>query len=330
MTTKDQTKQKNNEQKKEDKNNMSEIINLDENVLKTLDFFAQNLPPSLAIEKFNFPFVIGSGNAYNTGLILFSGRAAIFADESNFKEVIVAFEKAMQNKLISQAVVISASGGKDSVWEIELAKKYGLKTTLLTTKKESDAAKIADEVLVYQSIDEPYTYNTSTYMGMILSKTKENPADIKTYIESLQFPPQFDNYKGYSFVLPDTFTNIGPLLDIKKDELFGSQLGLRAFSQGHARHAKFVIRSENELVISVGEKNEFFGHPDHRWDIFPPETFNFAGIMALTYYIVGKIQQSKPQYFKEHIQNYVSDYGPKAYGPVAKPFDVIVPGSKTT
>jgi hypothetical protein len=51
--------------------------------------------------------------------------------------------------------------------------------------------------------------------------------------------------------------------------------------------------------------------------------------MAVTYYIVGKIQASKPPYFKENIRNYVSDYGPKAYGKDVKPFDLIVPGSES-
>ena len=49
--------------------------------------------------------------------------------------------------------------------------------------------------------------------------------------------------------------------------------------------------------------------------------------MAITYYIIGKIQNSKPQYYKENIYNYVHDYGPKAYG-TTKLFDLIVPGSK--
>lgn len=307
---------------------MADIISLDENVLMALDFFAQNPPPSLDLEKFNLPFVVGSGNAYNTGLILFASKAALFADESNFKQLITAFEKAMESKLITQAVVISASGSKDSVWEIELAKKYGLTTTLLTTKGQSDGAKVADEVLVYKSIDEPYTYNTSTYMGMILSATKENPTEIKKYIEALEFPKNFDNYTSYSFVLPDNFGQICPMLDIKKDELYGPHLSLRAFPQGHARHAKFVHRTPEELVISIGEKNEFFGHPDHRWDIFP-ENMNFGLIMALTYYIIGKIQKSKPQFFKESIAEYVSDYGPKAYGSTTKPFELIVPGTAT-
>ena len=55
--------------------------------LLTLDFFAKNPPPFLDINTFDLPFVVGSGNAYNTGLILFSEKAAIFADESNFKKI---------------------------------------------------------------------------------------------------------------------------------------------------------------------------------------------------------------------------------------------------
>ena len=162
---------------------------------------------------------------------------------------------------------------------------------------------------------------------MILSATKENPADIKSYIESLELPENFEKYKSYAFVLPDKYMQVCPMIVIKREELFGPHVSLRAFPQGHARHAKFVHRTEDELVISIGEKNEFFGHPDHRWDILPPENIGFGGIMAMTYYIVGKIQKSKPQYFKESIGNYVSDYGPKAYGPTTKPFDLIVPGT---
>jgi hypothetical protein len=319
-------KPSNKEKKKEEKDNMQDIPNLSDIVLKTLDFFSKNPPPSLDLTKYSLPFVVGSGNAYNTGTILFAHQAAIFADESNFKQILPSFQKAIETKLITQAVVISASGGKDSVWEIEEAKKHGLYTTLLTTKETSDAAKIADTVYTFQSIPEPYTYNTSTYMGMILAATKENPVDIKTYIETLTFPEAFNTYTAYAFVLPDAYGNICPMLEIKKDELFGPHVSLRAFSQGHARHAKFVNRTKEELVISLGEKNSYFGDPSARWDIFPPYEMGFAGIMALTYYIVGKMQQVKPQYFKDNIQNYVSDYGPKAYGS-EKPFDVIVPGS---
>lgn len=306
---------------------MEEIQNLDTIVLKALDFFGKNPPPKLDINEFNLPFVIGSGNAYNTGLILFSEKPAIFADESNFRRILPSFKQAIDKKLITQALIISASGGKDSVWELKIAKENGLLTTLLTTKGKSAAAKIADRLVMYKSIAEPYTYNTSTYMGMIFSATAENPNKIKEFVESLSFPSNFDLYKSYSFVLPDAFAAICPMIDIKKSELFGPKLSLRAFSQGQARHAKFVIQSAEELVISVGCKNEFFGKPESRWNIFPPEQFNFAGIMALTYYIIGKIQAAKPPYFKENIKDYVTDYGPKAYGSDTKTFDLIVPGT---
>lgn len=306
---------------------MESIISLDENVLLALDFFSHTKPADFNSGEYELPFVVGSGNAYNTGQILFSDHAAIFADESNFKKLIAAFKKAIDSEIITQAVIISASGGKDSVWEIKLAKEYGLKTNLLTSKKTSDAAKIADKVYVFDSISEPYTYNVSTYMGMILAVTKENPSLIKTFVKSIKFPYNFDRYQSYSFIVPDKYMHICPMLDIKKSELFGTKLSLRAFSQGHARHAKFVIRSEEELVITLGGQNYFFGVPEARWNIDIAENFDFAAVMALTYYIIGKIQKVKPQYFKENILNYVNDYGPKAYGS-SKPFDVIVPGSK--
>ena len=306
---------------------MDKIITLNKNVLLALDFFVNNPPPAFSINNFNLPFVVGSGNAYNTGLILFSDTAAIFADESNFKKLLPAFKKVIDSKLITQAVIISASGGKDSVWEIELAKQYGLKTTLLTTKSDSPAAKISDKTYTFKSIDEPYTYNVSTYMGMILASTHENPSKIKNYINHIEFPKNFDEYNAYSFVLPDKYSSICPMLDIKKSELFGPNLSLRAFPQGHARHAKFVIRSEKELVISVNGENDYYGDPNHRWNIAIPEEFSYAAVMAITYFIIGKIQISKPQYYKENISNYVNDYGPKAYGS-DKPFEFIVPGTQ--
>lgn len=300
------------------------LINLDENVLQALNFFIKIKLPKLDLSQFKLPFVVGSGNAYNTGQILFSKQAAILADESNFKEIIKAYIPVIKKGLIKQALVISASGEKDSVWELELAKKHNLKTTLFTCNKNSSAAKIADKIYVYHKISEPYTYNVSTYLGMILSGTDENPQQIKEFIKKIKLPEDFKNYVSYSFVLPDKYLNICPMLDIKKSELFGPHLSLRAFSQGHARHAKFVIPWEKELVISLGDKNNFFGHPQHRWDISLPKFANFGTVLSLTYYLIGKIQSVKQKWFKENIANYCLDYGPKAYGSV-KPFDVIVP-----
>lgn len=303
-----------------------EIINLDQAVINALDLFAQNRPPKLDISKFSLPFVVGSGNAYNTGTIIFSDKAAIFADESNFKSLIESYKPVIEKGLITQAIIISASGEKDSIWEIELAKKHGLFTTLLTCSPGSSATKIADEVLTYRKVAEPYTYNTSTYLGMILSATQEDPAAIKSLVEKIDLPESFSSYESFAFVLPDRFASICPMLDIKKSELFGPYLSLRAFPEGHARHAKFVIPSEKELVISIDSENKYFGDHNHRWNINLPENISFGGMLCITYYLVGKIQESKHAYFKDNIENYCNDYGPKAYGKDT-PFDVIVPGN---
>ncbi|MFA7209411.1 MAG: hypothetical protein WC120_03940 [Parcubacteria group bacterium] len=303
-----------------------ELINLDENVIRALDFFAENKVPKFDLKKFNLPFVVGSGNAYNAGTIIFSDKAAIFADESNFKSTIKSYGAVIKKGLITQAIIISASGEKDSVWEVALAKKHKLKTTLLTCDAGSSAAKIADEVLVYRKIDEPYTYNVSTYLGMVLSATKEDPKEIRSILKGLRLPKGFSSHKSFAFVLPDRFLNICPMLDIKKNELFGPHLSLRAFSEGHARHAKFVIPSEEELVISINGDSGYFGKPKHRWSLDLPGNAGFGTILCVTYYLVGKIQANNHPYFKENIANYCNDYGPKAYGK-DKPFDVIVPGN---
>lgn len=303
-----------------------EIMNLDENALKALDFFSENKPPKLDLNQYSLPFVVGSVNAFNTGKILFSDKAAIFADESNFKTAIGSYEPIIKKGLISKAIVISASGEKDSIWEIELAKKYGLETTLLTCNADSSAAKVADQVLSYRKISEPYSYNMSTYLGMMLSVTNEDPQEIKKEIEKLKFPENFSDYESYAFILPDRFVNVCPMIETKEHELFGGHVSIRAFSQGHARHAKFIVRSENDLIITINGENEYFGSPDHRWNIDLPENLSFGAIMAISYYICGKIQESRPAYFKENIENYCKDYGPRAYGKDT-PFDVIVPGN---
>lgn len=299
---------------------------LDDIVLQSLDFFTENPPPTLDVGSFSMPFVIGSGNASNTGRILFSGTAAIIGDESNFKSLAAAYAPAVKQGLIRDAVIISASGEKDSVWEAEFAKSIGLRTTLLTCKPNSSAAKISDTVVTYKSIAEPYTYNTSTYLGMILSATREKADAISVFIRSLKLPDAFSGYEAYAFVLPDEYQAVCPMLEIKRDELFGPHVMLRANSQGYSRHAKFVHPWEKELVISIGNENPYFGLADHRWFIPLPAGSGFGLVECLGYYICGQLQRVKPPYFADHIEAFCTDYGPKAYG---KPntFDIIVPAN---
>lgn len=301
--------------------NKNKLIGLDRGVINALDFFIQNRPPKFTPRKFNFPLIIGSGNAYNTGKIVFSKQIALFADESSFKSSAPLYSSLIRKKLIKQAVIISSSGEKDAVWEINLAKKIKLHTTLLTCNANSGGAQAADKVIVYDKIPEPYTYNISTYLGMILSCTQEDVKKIKNFIKKIKLARGFNNYSSYSFILPDEYGAIVPMLDIKKNELFGSKLNIRAFTAGNARHAKFVIPNNKELVISLG-KNKYFGDKKNRWEIKLPKNTDSGLIMSLTYYLIGKIQESKPPYFKNNIADYCQE-GPRAYGKT-KPFDIIV------
>lgn len=299
------------------------LKSLDEIVLSALDFFSKEEPIRLNPSDFKFPLVVGSGNAYNTGKIIF--KKAIFATESDFKDLVHYYEPLIKSKIISEVIVISASGEKDSVWELELAKKSGLKTILITCSKDSSAAKIADQTFAYRKLPEPYTYNTSTYLGMILSATSEKAENIKKTIKKIKVPRKFKQYQSYSFILPDRFANLAPMLDIKRHELFGPKVSLRAFSFGEARHAKFVVRDKKELVISFG-KNLYFGESESRWEINLPDDADYGTYMAASYYLVGLIQKSKPDYYKKNIGRFCMSDGPKAYGS-DKPFEVIVPGN---
>lgn len=302
-----------------------ELDSLNISTLKALDFFRNTKIPQLDLKKYPFPIVVGSGNALNAGLAIFGQQKAIFASESNFKEVLTRYQDLIKNKNISHAIIISASGEKDSIWELKAAHKAGLKTVLLTCSANSSASKVSDEIHVFPKLAEPYTYNVSTYLGMILAASQEKVADIEKYILSLKLPKNFKKYRAYAFILPDEWSAIAPMLEIKKSELFGSNVSLRAFSYGESRHAKFVMQAKDELVISFG-KNLYFGHPKHRLELIPPETANKAWAMALSYFLIGLIQNSKPDYYRKNIKKFCTDYGYKAY-PGSKPFQIIVSGN---
>ncbi|MCX6794672.1 MAG: hypothetical protein NTY31_01610 [Candidatus Falkowbacteria bacterium] len=297
------------------------LPSLNEIVLAALDFFTKNKPPRLDLRRFNFPIVVGSGNAYNAGLAIFGSRPAIVASESNFKQTLKNYQGLIKSKQIAQALIISASGEKDSVWETKLAKKYGLKMILLTCNGDSSAAKIAAETIVFRKLPEPYTYNTSTYLGMFLAVSGEKAADIKKFISGLKLVKNLRDYQAYAFILPDEFAALTPMLEIKKHELFGPHLSLRAFTYGEARHAKFVHPWNKELVISLGA-NKYFGAKNHRLEIKLPSGANIGLVMALSYYLIGLIQEIKPPYFTRDISRFCQ-IGSRAYGQ-KKPFPIIV------
>jgi hypothetical protein len=293
---------------------MESIIDLDRCVIDALNLFSKNKLPKLPVIKFKRPLVVGSGNAAVTGKILFAEKDAVFADESNYKD------KLKRVKAIDGCVLISSSGKKHSPLIAKEMKKKKIPVVFITNNPESEACKYAEESIVFPKNSEPYTYNTSTYLGMILSKTKENPKEILRLIEKIKdkLPTSLSEYDSFFFIVPDKFEVIREMYLTKFDELFGSKVMGRAFTLDQTKHAKTLVPSDKELFISLVEKNEVFGTA--RLNIELPKNTDYGTLMCVGYYIIGQIQKQKPQYYKENIENYakeVSNIFKQQIGPVA-------------
>ncbi|HLC71270.1 MAG TPA: hypothetical protein VJI32_04630 [Candidatus Nanoarchaeia archaeon] len=278
---------------------MQKIINLDQAVLNALHLFADQKLPSLKLPPSKRPFVVGSGNAAITGKILFQDADAVFADESTY------LQKLNTIKNIDGCILISASGGKHAPIVAKELNKRKKKVILLTTNVNAPAREYVDEMVVFPKQSEPYTYNTSTYLGMILSKTKENPSKIIQEIKKIKILQNLKCYDAFFIIVPPEFELIREMFLTKFDELFGAKISARVFTFEQAKHAKTVVPSERELFISFGYDNTIFGK--HRWNIALPKEADYGLMMALGYYVIGQIQQQHPPYFKQNIERYCKE-----------------------
>ncbi len=287
------------------------IPDLDVVVIGALELLEKSQLPSTAV-PFRRPLVVGSGNAIPTGEIIFRESDAVFTDESNYE---VALARVPD---IDGAVIISASGGKHST---EIAKKLsekGIETVLFTNNQNAPAAAFLPKemVRVFPKNREPYTYNTSTYLSMIVADTMEKTADIKKFLEETIAPSvdwPFEKYRAFSFIIPSEFASLRPMLRTKFDELFGPKLIGRFFIPEEAKHAKTVIEDSEEAFISFGVENNSYGEEKNRFFVpmtegggLPAQT-GYAAALATTYFVVGKIQNAHPPYFKESIARYCKE-----------------------
>lgn len=278
---------------------MIKLINLDEAVLQTLNFFTTIKLSSLPAKHFARPLVVGSGNAAVTGKILYAEQDAVFADESNYLQKL----KAVPD--IDGAVLISASGGKHAPLIAHELQKRKIETTLLTNNPQAPARLCVSETIVFPKLPEPYTYNTSTYLGMILAKTKENPKLILQHLQQIPIPKHLKRYDAFFLIIPEQLELVRELFLTKFDELFGGRVSGRVFTLSQAKHAKTVVPSDTELFISFGWKNNVFGK--NRVPIPLPAKAGYGMMMAIGYYIIGQIQKQHPPYFKRNIERYCKE-----------------------
>ncbi len=271
------------------------IIDLDRCVIEALELFDRTKLPKVDV-KFKKPLVVGSGNAAVVGKILFGDREAVFADESNY------LNKLKNIKGIDGCILISASGGKHAPVIAKKTKKFGIKTILFTNNEDALAKKYVDKIYVFLKNVEPYTYNISTYLGMILAFYGESIKNIRKGIDGLK-KYDFSKYNSFFILVPDKFDSTREMFQTKFDELFGSMIQARVFTYEQAKHAKTVVSSDKELFIGLGVENKVFGKK--RLNVELPRGIGFGGIVAIGYYLIGQIQKQNPQYFKENIDKYV-------------------------
>lgn len=286
---------------------INSLPNLDTVVLGALELFQSTTLPRLDIH-FNRPLVVGSGNAEATGRIIFANSDAIFASESDYQSKL---EKIAD---IDGVVLISASGGKHAPIIARQVIAMGKPIALISNTPNSPASQelgrdSASQEYIFPKNREPYTYNTSTYMGMILGNTGEDPAAIYKFLQEQTATityPDFAKYDKYYLIVPPEFSGIIRMLQIKFIELFGRNIARDIETSEYVRHATTVAPAD-ELFISFGEPNTTWGKPENRLHIPLPEGSDYGSMMAVGYYVVSQIQKAYPHYFKDNIESYTAE-----------------------
>lgn len=295
------------------------IPDLDVAVLGALELFQKRRVPKVDVNMYAYPLVVGSGNAEATGKIIFEERNAVFASESNYEKKISRIER------IDGVVLISASGGKHAPIIARRARELGKHVTLITNTPNSPALQELDRAHAYDEYvfpknREPYTYNTSTYMGIILGYTGEDPAAIYTFIRekiTVGMFPDLSRYDKFYLIVPPQFSGIIRMLQVKFIELFGRRIARDVETSEYVKHATTVVPSD-ELFISFGEENKSAGKPEKRLHIPLPDNAGYAAMMAVGYYTIAQIQKQHPQYFKDNIVAY-AEGASKIFGQTITP-----------
>jgi len=294
---------------------------LHEVVLNALEFHARpenkrSLPDFGAPKRI---FVFGSGNAYAAGKIIFRDRDAVFADEGQYAHAL----DVKREPPIECGVVISSSGGKDAPDLVNALLADGLETYLLTCNEDAPAAAPLDEahVVCTPKQDEPITYNTSTYVGMILAHTDEKPGEIRDHIMS-EVKPVIDEHLDllrdagafYLLVHPE-FDPVREMLLTKFDELFGPMINGRCYTPEQTAHAKTLVGWDKELFISfdpLDAADPIFGEAGKtRLDVPMPKPCGPAAMVAIGYYVIGRIQEARTE---DWYRKSADDYKPTQQG----------------
>ena len=298
---------------------MEDMRLLHEVVLDALEFHARpenkrSLPPFGAPGRI---LVLGSGNAYATGKIIFRDRDAVLADEGQYAHAL----DVEREPPIECGVVISASGGKDAPDLVNALLAGGLETYLLTCNEDAPAAAPLDDahVVCTPKQDEPITYNTSTYVGMILAHTGEDAGAVRDHIVN-NVKPFIDDHidllrdaGAFYLIVHPEFDAVREMLLTKFDELFGPMINGRCYTPEQTAHAKTLVASDGELFISfdpLDAADPIFGKKS-RLNVPMPAGCKTAAMVAIGYYVIGRIQEARTE---DWYRKSADDYKPTQQG----------------
>lgn len=284
------------------------LPDLDIAVLGALELCIEEELPKFDFSSCKRPLIVGSGNAEATGKILGKDMDAVFASESNYEEKLINIHD------IDTVILLSASGEKHAPIIAKKAKELGKNIIFITNTKDSSASKElrkeeGDKEYVLPKNREPYTYNTSTYMSIMLASTGESPKDIYAFIQEkiagMDFS-QCGEYDRFYIIVPSEFSEIIRMLNVKFIELFGRTVARDIETKDYVAHATTVVAS-NELFISFGEENALWGKEENRLYIPLPENAGYVAMMAIGYYVVAQIQKRRAPLFKENLVAYMEE-----------------------
>ncbi|MBP9758295.1 hypothetical protein KBD45_01260 [Candidatus Dojkabacteria bacterium] len=288
-----------------------DLPSLREVVLGALELFIKNGMSDVKIEDFKKPVIVGSGNAIASAKIIYANKDCIFADENNFEE-------AFKRDGVDGVVIFNASGAKHGPIIAKAAVERGMKTQLVTCAKNSPAEQIVGSTNTIVSLKnrEPYTYNTSTYMGWILSIAKEDPKviydflinDVANYLKDIDF----SKYDGFLLATPNQYPGVKQLFEVKFTELFGRIVARDVKTFEELKHAVTVVPSKTELAIKFGTAKIDF--ENDVIEIPMPNELGAGFLMAIGYFVIGHIQEQHPQYFKENIKSYIQRLNETEFG----------------
>ncbi len=276
--------------------------NLHDVVLDALSLHASYDLPELDFGPARRRLVVASGNALPTARIVFPEPEVRFLNESSYETVLAG------DAGFDASAVVSASGTKHAPAIVRRLLEHGLDPYLLTCAADSPAAELLapERVIVTRSEPEPVTYNTSTYLGMILTKTREDPAPIRRYLveEIAPILPDFREYAAFYLMLPSAFEVQCEMFVTKFDELFGGRVNGRCYTKEQTLHAKTVVPWERELFLFFGgESIEVTSN--HLAIPLPPDAGSGA-MMAAAYFVIGHIQAQFPPWFRDHMSAYMA------------------------